>query len=230
MQQTTKICKQLNLDSDRVLVSYPVRVIRRKNIGEFILLAALFSEQANWLVTQPPKNPVEIVPYEEWKEFCKKENINLVFEAGVKTDFEELLYASDFCITTSTKEGFGMVYLEPWLFSTPVIGRDLPQITEDIKNSGIEFPLLYEEIKVDVNGQLLEFSSLSDIDQRACITEILNNREGKNKIMTENSFLEKLLNFKDERMIEKNKSIIRKEYSLQNYAKRLEKIYQEFTG
>lgn len=226
----TNICKQLNLDPGKKLVTYPVRVIRRKNIGEFILLAVLLSEQANWLVTQPPKNPVEIVSYEEWKEFCRKEKINLVFEAGVKTDFEELLYASDFCITTSTKEGFGMVYLEPWLFSTPVIGRDLPHITEDIKNSGIEFPLLYEEIKVDVNGQLLEFSSLSDNDQRACIAEIINNRDGKNKIMTENSFLEKLLNFKDERMIEKNKSIIRKEYSLQNYAKRLEKIYQKFTG
>ncbi len=224
------ICKLLNLDSRKKLITYPVRVIRRKNIGEYILLAVLFSEQANWLVTQPPKNPVEIEPYEEWKEFCRKENIKLVFEAGVKTDFEELLYASDFCATTSTKEGFGMVYLEPWLFNTPVIGRDLPQITEDIKKSGIQFPLLYEEIKVMMHGQLLQFSSLADDDQRACISEILNNKEGKNIIMTENSFLEKLLNFKDERMIEKNKSIIKKEYSLQNYAERLEKIYQKFIG
>jgi len=224
------ICKQLNLDSEKKLVTYPVRVIRRKNIGEYILLAALFSEQANWLVTQPPKNPVEIKPYEQWKEFCKKEKIRLVFEAGVEADFEELLNASDFCFTTSIKEGFGMVYLEPWLFDTPVVGRDIPQNTEDIKKSGINFPLLYETIKIPINNQFLDFSSLSDTDQQTCIANILGDKSVRNMVMTENSFLKNLLNFNNKNVVDENKSIIKKVFSLQNYAKRLEELYQRFVG
>lgn len=225
-----KICRQLSIDSSKKLVTYPVRVIRRKNIGEYILLAALLSLEANWLVTQPPMNPVELKSYNQWKDFCKKEKISMVFEAGVKTDFEELLQASDLCFTTSIKEGFGMVYLEPWLLDTPVIGRDLPQITEDLKNSGIEFPLLYSAINVSFNNKRQDFAFLTVSDQQKCISNILGNDSFRNQVMTENSFIEKLFNFNDKSIIDKNKSTIIKEFSLQNYAKQLEKIYQKFIG
>lgn len=223
-----KICNQLSIDPEKKLVSYPVRVIRRKNIGEYILLATLFSEEANWLVTQPPKNPLEIEPYEEWKKFCSEMGIRLIFEAGIITDFEELLFASDFCVTTSIKEGFGMVYLEPWLFNTPVIGRDLSQITEDIKKSGLKFPLLYSELKVPANGDFVDFPSLSESDQMECIENVLINQSSRNLVISENQFLENLLNFKDDKLVEHNKSIIKQEFSLHNYAKQLEKIYQRF--
>jgi len=225
-----KICLQLNLDPEKKLVTYPVRVIRRKNIGEYILLAMLLSDTATWLVTQPPKNPIEIIPYNQWKNFCKKEKIDVVFEAGTKVDFEELIQASDCCVTTSIKEGFGMVYLEPWLFNTPVVGRDLPQITEDIKNSGIEFPLLYEAFRIPFQNRIVDFSSLSESEQQAVIVNIIEDKTARNAVLTENSFIRKLLNFNPGNTIEKNRSIIITEYSLLNYAKRLEKIYQKFTG
>ncbi len=225
-----KLCKQLNLDSGKKLVTYPVRVIRRKNIGEYILLAALLSQEANWLVTQPPKNPVEIIPYDQWKDFCRKEGISLVFEAGLKVDFEELIRASDFCFTTSIKEGFGMVFLEPWLLDTPVVGRDLPHITEDIKKSGIKFPLLYRAIRVPFHDQIVDFSSLAVSDQQTCISNIVRNETFRNLVITKNPFIENLLNFKDKTIMANNKSIINKEYSLLNYAERLEKIYQKFVG
>ena len=43
----------------------------------------------------------------------------------------------------------------------------------------------------------------------------------------QNLFIEKLLTSMDNRIIEKNKSIIRKYYSLTYYAERLERIYQK---
>ena len=134
----TEICDQLNLEQNKLLITYPVRVIQRKNIGEFILLAALFNENANFVVTQPPQNPVEIERYKKWVDFCKKEKINVTFEAGTKVDFEKLLIASDFCITTSYNEGFGMVYLEPWLLNTPVVGRDIDFISKDFRADGFD--------------------------------------------------------------------------------------------
>ena len=41
------------------LVTYPVRAIRRKNIGEFILLAALFGDRMNFQITLDPLNDAE---------------------------------------------------------------------------------------------------------------------------------------------------------------------------
>ncbi|MBA7684864.1 hypothetical protein ES703_93277 [subsurface metagenome] len=204
-----------------------MRVIRRKNIGEYILLASILSEEANWLVTQPPRNPAEIKPYEQWKNFCKMETIQLIFEAGVSIDFETLIRSSDFCFTTSVKEGFGMVYLEPWLLDTPVIGRDLHQITEDIKQSGIEFPLLYNAMKIPFKNKLVDFPSLSMSDQQSFISNLKRREELKNEVLNENSFIEKLLNSVNKSIIDKNKSTIIQEYSLNHYAKQLQKIYQK---
>ncbi|MGD2033664.1 MAG: hypothetical protein PVF73_01305 [Bacteroidales bacterium] len=225
-----EMCTRLHLDPAKKLVTYPVRVIRRKNIGEYVLMTVLFSDKANWLVTQPPKNPAEITPYNRWKEFCTEQGIPLVFEAGVRVDFEDLLLASDFCFTTSIKEGFGMVYLEPWLFFTPVIGRDISQVTEDLKRSGIEFPLLYDGIRVPFENQMVDFPVLSVADQQTFISNVLRDESVRNKVFEENPCLETLLNFNNRSIIENNRSTIIKEFSLLNYAKRLEEIYQKIAG
>jgi glycosyltransferase involved in cell wall biosynthesis len=111
-----RISKKLGLIPGKKIITYPVRVIRRKNIGEMILLSSLFPEKAVFLVTLPPKNPLELPEYVQWKNFCSDEGIDIVFEAGEKTGFEEIILGSDSCITTSVREGFGMAFLEPWIF------------------------------------------------------------------------------------------------------------------
>ena len=76
------IQSQLGLD-DRAILLYPVRVIRRKNIGESILLSSLFAESAQFLVTQPPKNPEELAAYQEWKAYCSEHpNLPIHFEVA----------------------------------------------------------------------------------------------------------------------------------------------------
>lgn len=222
-----EVCKDLTLDGSKRIVTYPVRVIRRKNIGEFILLAALFREDANWVVTQPPKNPVEIEPYEKWKVFCKEKNINIVWEAGTKTDFEKLLRISDFCLTTSIQEGFGMVFMEPWLLGTPVVGRDIPMVTSDLKASGVQFPLLYDKLVVNDNKNLHEFDMN---EQMQVISAIVSSELNKNEILKNNPYLLDLLNHVNNTLIKKNNRVILDTYSLENYGLKLYGLYRRITG
>jgi len=47
------------------------------------------------------------------EEFCLQENIPISWEAGTKVEFEELITISDFCITTSVREGSEWFTLSP---------------------------------------------------------------------------------------------------------------------
>ena len=222
------ICKTLNLDENKLLVTYPVRVIQRKNIGEFILLAQLFSDEANFVVTQPPQNPVEIELYKKWVKFCESENIAVGFEAGTKVNFEELLIASDFCITTSYKEGFGMVYLEPWLLNTPVVGRDIDFISKDFRADGFDFPALYKSIEIKGNHD--DFKDLQMDKQMQIITDIKNGVIQKADFFKQNPILSSLFKKVNANVIEKNKSIIKNKYSLKGYGHKLQKRYKKMLG
>jgi glycosyltransferase involved in cell wall biosynthesis len=222
-----KICEALKLDADKSIITYPVRVIQRKNIGELILLSTIFEGKANWLVTQPPKNPEEIKHYDAWKKFCAEEEIAVTWEAGTSVDFEELLIATDVCISTSIREGFGMVFLEPWLLGTPVMGRNISYVTKDLTESGVEFPLLYDEINVEFEDAIHDFGDLDPGQQQNLIHKIRRDNSEKKKIRDMNPQLKILFEKVAEAKIEHNKATIKKEYSLENYASRLNGIYRK---
>ena len=223
-----EICSHLNLEENKLLVTYPVRVIRRKNIGELILLSVLFSDEVNFVVTQPPKNPEEIKAYKKWVTFCTEENIKIVFEAGNKVDFEKLLMASDFCISTSYQEGFGMVYLEPWLFNTPVVGRNIVYISRDFINDGVLFPSLYQHLHIP--GTDNDFKDLEIIRQMEIISDVKNKRIKKEKIFEQNEGLHFLFKNVASTIIEKNKKIIKNNYSLKKYGIKLQNRYKKLAG
>ncbi len=223
-----EICSVLQLNENKLLVTYPVRVIQRKNIGELILLSVLYSENANFVVTQPPKNPKEIEIYKKWLKYCNDEKIPVVFEAGNKVDFEQLLIASDFCITTSYREGFGMVYLEPWLLNTPVAGRDIDYITRDFLADGFLFPKLYQQIEIpQLNGDFKDFDMEK---QMHIISEIKTDKIKKQKIFEQNPQLKALFEKVLPEIIEKNKKLIKTKYSLKGYGIKLQNRYKKLAG
>lgn len=222
------ICKSLNIDSAKKLITYPVRVIERKNIGEFILLSVLFDHVTNFAVTQPPQNPAEIELYRQWVSFCQVQNIPVIFEAGNKVDFETLLRASDFCISTSYREGFGMVYLEPWLLNTPVVGRDIHYITEDFKADGFQFPTLY--YKINIPEVKVDFKELNMKMQMEIISELLHGKISKQQIFELNPILATLFREVSDEMIANNKAVIKNNYSVQGYGRKLQKRYKKLVG
>ena len=221
------IRKKLGLDKQKKIIIYPVRVIRRKNIGEFILLSCLFPDEAEWLVTQPPKNPVEIRPYRKWKAFCKKERLPVIFEAGNKVDFNKLMYAADLCLTTSVSEGFGMVFIEPWLYGTAVRGRKIPEVIDDLKAEGVHIPGLYKRFRVKWKGRVKDFPELDMEEQMKFIRQVKNDAGLRKDILKRNPFLNKLLDQPNRKLIGKNISTIVKTFSLTKNKERLHEVYQK---
>ncbi|MFW6222515.1 MAG: glycosyltransferase family 4 protein [Bacteroidota bacterium] len=221
-----KICRQLSLDPSLPLITYPVRAIRRKNIGELILISILFKENYHFLVTQPPKNPVEIEFYEQWKSFCNEYEINIHFEVGNKVDYKTLINASEYCITTSYREGFGMVFLEPWLLNTPVIGRNIPYVTKDFINAGMYFPLLYDQLTIETGAGYKDFIQIDDDEQRKFIISLLKNDKKRDRIIIFNAYLHKLTKKVTNDMIIENQHIIQNNYSIEKFSERLYEVYK----
>lgn len=131
-------------------VLYPVRGIQRKNLGELLLWASLCSE-ATFAVTLPPLNPKELKYYEAWKELASDLSLRVLFEVGEKLTLAENYAAADAIITTSVAEGFGLVFLEAALMGRPLVGRNLPGITDDFVAVGIRFPGLVSSIEIPLS-------------------------------------------------------------------------------
>jgi len=222
-----QVCATFNIEPSRKIVTYPVRVIRRKNIGECILLSELFKDEATFLVTLAPKNPVEIQSYQTWKSFCQQHAFhNILFEVANNIDFNVLVKGSDFCITTSLREGFGMTFMEPWLYNTPVVGRNIDYIVRDFDELGMRFPNNYNRLKVPEAE--MDFKALSEEEQRSFILDILKTKEKQTDFWLENQGIEQLLSHIEESLVHKNKEIILKNYSFANYGKKLLETYQKF--
>lgn len=138
-------------------VLYPSRSIRRKNIGEVILwgmIAARSGFPFHIGLTLKPENPDAIEVYQNWKDWTEEVDIPVTFELGLdpRWSFEDLLSAADGFISTSVAEGFGLPFLEPWLLGKGIVGRDIPQITADFVEQGIDFgDGLYQSISVPLD-------------------------------------------------------------------------------
>ena len=109
-----RVFAKLGLPADARLLVYPVRGIRRKNLGEMLLLAALAPADAYLAVTLAPKNPAEYVSFDCWNELARRLHLRCRFDTGGEygAGYHDMLAAADAILTTSVAEGFGMVFLE----------------------------------------------------------------------------------------------------------------------
>ncbi len=138
---------------DPVYVTYPTRGIRRKNLGEFLLWSLLAPPGLRWRSTLAPESSADLASYQRWCRLVSelKLPVELGSEAGKPRRLPEVLAESACAFTTSVAEGFGLVFLEPWLAGCPVGGRDLPEITEDFKRNGLVLDHLYARLPVPVS-------------------------------------------------------------------------------
>ena len=145
----------------KTYVLYPVRAIRRKNIGEAILLSLFFEENETLIITLPPNSPADVTAYKDWKRFVRANKMNVLFEAGLDCDFDQLVHNARFLLTTSIAEGFGFSYLTPWLDRKLLWGRKLPDICSDFEEKGLVFDQLYLKLVVP-----LEWLPIDDLYSR----------------------------------------------------------------
>jgi glycosyltransferase involved in cell wall biosynthesis len=127
---------------------YPVRAIRRKNIGELLLWAAMAREGERFQITLPPTSAVDIGPYEAWKQLAGELKLPVEFESGLARSYEAILEQAGAVITTSIAEGFGLTFAEPSLAGKPLTGRNIPGVTRDLMMNGIRFGGLYDALRV----------------------------------------------------------------------------------
>jgi len=131
-------------------ILYPVRAIRRKNIGEAILLS-LFTGEREIAITQPPNSIHDFIPYNSWKTFTDQNKLRITFEAGLKSDFSSLVNTSESLISTSISEGFGFTFLEPWLAGKFIWGRNITDICSDFEANQITLDHLYHHILIPLD-------------------------------------------------------------------------------
>ncbi len=135
------------------LYLYPTRAIRRKNLGEFLLWAAVAEPGTRWATTFAPENPREQAAYAAWVALARDLGLPVRFAVGssAASSFAELARAARALVTTSVAEGFGMAFLEPWLLGREVVGRNLPEITDEFAAAGVDVTRLYSRLDVPLD-------------------------------------------------------------------------------
>jgi glycosyltransferase involved in cell wall biosynthesis len=130
------------------LLLYPVRAIRRKNIGEAVLLSLFLPEGVEVGITLEPTGALDVRSYRAWMDFVSRERLPVRFRLGVTGAFERVLGRARCILTTSIKEGFGLAFLESWMGGRPLVGRLLPDICGDFVDAGLELGHLYTKLSV----------------------------------------------------------------------------------
>jgi len=149
--------KEMPLRARESYILYPVRGIRRKNLGEAILLSRFWDKRWPLAVTLAPNSPADFRTYNDWKGFVKEEKFNVRFEVGVNRLYRDILSEALFFITTSVNEGFGFTFIEPWLAGKAVAGRLLLRACGDFIEKGLDFRNFYTSL--NIHPDLLNWSS-----------------------------------------------------------------------
>ena len=147
--------------ADSPFILYPVRGIRRKNLGELCLWAKHAPAGTRFAIASKPENPAWIACFEDWENFTQQENLPVEFDVvSDEQPFDFWLKKSTHLATTSIAEGFGLTFIEPHFLGRPLIGRDLPEITRDFSAEGLTSANLYPEIAVPLEA--LDLTKLKD--------------------------------------------------------------------
>jgi hypothetical protein len=126
---------------------YPVRGIRRKNIGEALLISLFIPRGRTVAITLPPIGKEGGI-YRRWTETAAGLGLPVEFDLGLSLSLPEL-FGSAFCaLSTSVKEGFGFSFLEPWTAGRALFGRRIECVCRDFEEAGLRFDTLYRDIRI----------------------------------------------------------------------------------
>lgn len=139
-----------DLSPEENLILYPVRGIRRKNLGELCLLAAHAPPGSRFAVAL--RSSAEEPPslHDSWVDFANQQSLPVSFDVVGQNSasFPHWLERASHLITTSITEGFGLTFLDSAFLKKPLIGRDLPEITKDFTPYGT----LYQSIPIPLSN------------------------------------------------------------------------------
>ncbi|MDX1680239.1 MAG: HAD family hydrolase [Akkermansiaceae bacterium] len=134
----------------------PIRAIRRKNMGELVMLAALAPNGTRIAISRAPKDKGAFRLHETWRKFAGHQRLPIGFDVvgryypaqGTPNDFMSWVEHSSHFVTTSVSEGFGMTFLEAAAFGKPLLGRNVPRVTNEHAKRKIEAGDFYDKLLV----------------------------------------------------------------------------------
>lgn len=156
------------------LIFFPVRGIRRKNLGELCLLTALAPNGTRFVISRAPENPDELATHDFWRNFATAHDLPVWFDAtdrlaphpGHHSDFNSWVDASTHWISTSVAEGFGHTLADAAACGKPLIARALDTGFTPGDTRGI-----YR--RIGVHGEISDFATLGEADQAEVIRRVI---------------------------------------------------------
>ena len=230
-----EIIKNKNLEEDARFLLYPVRTVPRKNIEEAIFLTLLlrrYMKKNFYLIVTLTEKKLESGNYaHKIINFVKKHKLPVIIGLNLPekrlTKKNKIISYSigdaynicDAVITTSTLEGFGLLFIESWNFGKSLIGRDIPKITIDFKKNNINLQHLYKKLLIGKK----DFKDINNLKEKLRLSLKLKDEKFKNRVIENNKkTLMKIKRvFYNNKIIKKNKEQVIKNYSQIKIAHRL---------
>lgn len=165
-QQSEVIVNPINVpepgDSDpeaEPILFAPIRAIRRKNMGELVMLSALAPVGTRIAISRAPKDKGALRLHETWRKFAGHQRLPIGFDVvdryhpadGASSDFASWVTHSTHYITTSVAEGFGLTMLEAAALGKPLLGRNIPRVTREHEKHGLPKGDLYDQLLVPMD-------------------------------------------------------------------------------
>jgi len=240
--RTNKLIKELEnyagenkyiFEKNRKILLCPAKILRRKNIIEsIVILKLLNSIKDEWqlLITLEGNSQKDRAYGKLIKDYVKKKKLPATIGFGYKliaarntkdkNKMIDLFSISDAIITTSTQEGFGFTFLEAWVANKKVIGRRISYIFKDLKANGLDMNHFYDKILINKK----DFCEYSHPQQIRLLDKI------NYKSLLKQRQLKRMTDFlkeKNSAIINSNKKIILRNFSIACYKTRLKKIIKK---
>lgn len=158
-------------DENRKIILSPLKLMRRKNNIESLLLLMVFNyldDKFQLLITLEAHSGKDVEYANKFKEFIKENRLPVVvglgqelvsnfegrqFENGKIVEFNlvDIFAVSEAILTTSILEGFGFSFIEGWLTGKAIIGRKLPYVCKDFEKIGLKLKHMYKKIWVPMD-------------------------------------------------------------------------------
>ncbi len=175
------------------LLLSPMKVMVRKNNEEAVELVKRLRKY-QLIISLDASSATDRAYGERLKKRIRQEQLPVVIGFGAELDSPlPLFHMARAILTTSKVEGFGYTFVEGWLCGKPVIGRDIPEVTQDFVAAGMKLDHLYREF----------------------------DDEAVRRVGT-------LLARPPRKLVEHNRQIVLKKYSLRAYARRYGKLLASF--
>jgi len=177
--------------------------------------------------------------------FCKKNKLPVTIGLQDHVTFErevdpksmeivrfgvgDILKMVDIVVTTSYLEGFGFAFIEPWYIGKAVIGRNIPNVTQDFMRAGVNLDHLYNVLRIDGKDFMsIGFKDKEHIGLDRRLREIpkLRNESYLRKVIESNeSSIALMMSFlmpdKSEGIIRRNREVVASTYSRSKVAGQL---------